>query len=56
MYPLAVFSPFLIGTSIIAILFPKDSLKKGQFINKYLSRDRLGIGYYIFSGISMARR
>jgi hypothetical protein len=28
MFQLAVFSPFLIGTSIIVILFPKDSLKK----------------------------
>ncbi len=40
MYQLAVFSPFLIGTSIIVILFPKDSLKK---INLFISIC-LGIG------------
>ncbi len=32
MYPFAVFAPFLIGTSIIAILFPKDSLKKDYLL------------------------
>ena len=40
MYQLAICSPFLIGTSIIVILFPNDSLRK---VNLFISIC-LGIG------------
>ena len=44
MYPLAVLSPFLIGTSIIAILFPKDSLKKDHILIGICLGMGLGLG------------
>ncbi len=44
MYPLAIFSPFLIGTSIIAILFPKESLKKVNLLISICLGIGLGIG------------
>ncbi|CAB1056217.1 hypothetical protein D1BOALGB6SA_953 [Olavius sp. associated proteobacterium Delta 1] len=44
MYPLAVFSPFLIGTSIIAILFPKDSLRKVNLLISICLGIGLGLG------------
>ena len=44
MVPLAVFSPFLIGTSIIAILFPKDSLKQGHILIGICLGIGLGLG------------
>jgi hypothetical protein len=50
MVPLAVFSPFLIGTSIIAILFPKDSLKKDNIlIGMCLG---IGLGFGITSSLA----
>jgi hypothetical protein len=44
MYPLAVFSPFLIGTSIIVILFPKESLKKVNLLIGICLGIGLGLG------------
>jgi len=44
MHALAVFSPFLIGTSIIAILFPKDSLAKGHLSGGICLGIGLGLG------------
>lgn len=44
MYPLAVFSPILIGTSIIAILFPKDSLEKDNLLIGICLGIGLGLG------------
>jgi len=44
MYPLAFFSPFLIGTSIIVILFPKESLKKVNLLISICLGIGLGLG------------
>ena len=44
MYPLVFFSPFLIGTSIIAILFPKKCLKKVNLLISICLGIGLGIG------------
>lgn len=44
MYPFAVLAPFLIGTSIIAILFPKDSLKKDHLLIGICLGIGLGLG------------
>jgi hypothetical protein len=44
MYSLAIFSPFLIGISIIVILFPKDSVKKINLIISICLGIGLGLG------------
>ena len=44
MVPLAVFSPVLIGISLVAILMPKNSLKKGQLLTGICIGIGLGLG------------